>query len=290
MSRRAVMARRLVTRLPLIKSQMLSLIDFVYLAAAGGVAGLLGGLLGIGGGIVMIPTLFSLFELWGVPFEQRMHCAVATSLVVIVATNISTVWAHHRRGSVDWSIALYWTPFLLAGSIVGSLTAQSLGGHMLVYAFVCLILVLAIKMILPLGDTRLGTSLPKGLIGAVPPFTFAWVSAILGIGGGSLNVPYMTLYGIVIQRAVATAALGGLFISLAGGATFLISTPTSLIPLSRMVGYVHLPSVLGLAITSVLAAPLGARLAHHMSKRQLTVTFGVFLIVAAVRLLVSLQE
>lgn len=266
---------------------MISLMDIAFLALAGGVAGLLGGLLGIGGGVVMIPALFTLFDFWQVPIDQRMHIAVATSLVVIVATNMSTVRAHHKRGSVDWALARGWLPVIALGAGGGSLVAQYLRGDYLVFAFVGLVFLLAVKMILPLDHIKAGDRPPRGPTGLLPPFFFAGLSAILGIGGGSFNVPYLTLYGVAIQRAVATAALCGLIISLAGGVVFMVSAPSDPVTLAYMIGYVHLPSVIALAGASVLLAPVGAALAHRLSKRQLSTVFGIFLILAAARMLIA---
>ena len=264
---------------------MLELYDLLILLGAGAVAGFLGGLLGIGGGIIMIPALFSLLELWGIGLENRMHIAVATSLLVIVGTSISSARAHHKRGSVDWAIVKSWVVVILLGSLLGSFTAQALDSTVLIFAFVFMGVLMAIKMILPLDDKRLGDHLPSGFGGIVYPGISGWASAILGIGGGIFNVPYMTLYGVPIQRAVGTAAFCGLISSLGGGAGFLLSSPENPVDLWGLVGYVHLPSVLGLVSASVIAAPFGAAAAHAVSKRTLSVLFGIFIVIAITRLL-----
>ncbi len=266
---------------------MLELVDILVLLAVGGVAGFLGGLLGIGGGLIMIPALFSLFELWGVPFDIRMHISVATSLVVIVGTGMSSAYAHHRRGSVGWPIIRTWVIPILLGSALGSLTAQALQSSVLIFAFVAMGFMMAIKMILPLDDKRLGDHLPSGIPGQIFPAMSSWAAAILGIGGGIFNVPYLTLYAVPIQLAVGTAAFCGILSSLAGGLVFLLSEPDKPVELWGLVGYVHLPSAAGLVVAAVIAAPLGAAAAHAVSKRVLSILFGVFIAIAVARLLIS---
>lgn len=260
-------------------------LDLALLLGVGCLAGFLGGLLGIGGGIIMIPALFSLFEAWGVPLDQRVHIAVASSLVVIVIINSSSVRAHHKRKSVDWFLFKRWWLVIVGGSVLGAHFAQYLDGVMLIYIFSVFAVFLAVKMMLPLDHIQLGSDIPKGLTGYFFPFCVGFVSAVMGIGGGSLHVPYMTMYGVKIQRAVGTAALLGLVIAISGGASFLFSTPPGGSGLSYRVGYVHLPSVLALSVASFFLAPLGASLAHHLSKRILSLVFGVFLTIATARLL-----
>jgi uncharacterized membrane protein YfcA len=255
------------------------------LLAAGAVAGFLAGLLGIGGGIVTIPVLFVVFNNLDVPIEWRMHAAIATSLAVIVATNISSVRSHHKKGGVDWAIVKDWWLVIAVGAVLGSFFATTLKTAELVYFFATLAGFLAVKMLLSFEKWKLGTTLPGGIFRYSNPGLIGFFSAVMGIGGGSFSVPYMTLYNIPIHRAVGTASLIGLVISVSGGAGYLIggwgipNMPTG------MIGFIHGPSAVVVAFAAVLTAPLGAKMAHKIPQAALSILFGVFLIVATLRLI-----
>lgn len=264
------------------------IIGFVLpLLAAGAVAGFLAGLLGIGGGIVTIPALFIALEGLGVPIEWRMHTSIATSLVIIIATNSSSVYAHHKKGGVDWAIVKDWWLFILVGAVSGSFFAKTLKTTELVYIFVGLAGLLALKMLLPLDRLKAGDTLPSGVFRFINPGLIGFFSAVMGIGGGSFSVPYMTLYGIPIHRAVGTASLAGLVISVSAGAGYLIGgLSVDGLPATNF-GFVNWPSALIVAIASVFFAPLGAKAAHKMPKKLLSVAFGIFLVIATYRLVSS---
>jgi len=255
------------------------------LLVAGAIAGFLAGLLGIGGGVVTIPALFLVFGEIGVPHEWRMHAAIGTSLAVIVATNSSSVYAHHKKGGVEWSIVRDWWVFVAVGAIAGSLFAKELKTEELIYFFATLIALLALKMFVPIEKFRLGSALPAGALRFVSPTIIGFFSAVMGIGGGSFSVPYLTLYGVSIHRAVGTASLAGLVISVSGGLGYLFGGWTvEGLPLG-MAGFIHIPSMIVVAIAAVLLAPFGAKAAHALPKTALSVIFGVFLIAAAARML-----
>lgn len=254
------------------------------LIGAGLVAGFLAGLLGIGGGIVTIPALFLVYGEIGVPHEWRMHVAIATSLTIIIATNLSSVYAHHKKGGVDWSIVKDWVWIIAIGAIAGSFFAKTLKTAELVYFFATLAAFLAAKMLLPLERWKLGDDLPGGVFRYLGPGLIGFFSAVMGIGGGSFSVPYMSLYGVVIYRAVGTASLIGLVISVAAGFGYLIGGwGIEGLP-SGMAGFIHLPSAAVVAIAAVIMAPIGAKVAHRLPKRALSIAFGVFLVLATIRL------
>jgi uncharacterized membrane protein YfcA len=264
-------------------------ISFILpLAIAGMGAGFLAGLLGIGGGIVTIPVLFLAFRKIGVPEEHLMHVAIATSLVTIIFTNMSSVLAHHRRGGVDWAVVRDWWWVVGLGAVAGSQFAAQLKTVQLVYFFAGLSLLVALRMVLRLDRFSLGTALPDGAGRFVPPGLIGFFSAVMGIGGGSLSVPYMTLYGVPIHRAVGTAALLGLVISVAGGAGYLAGGWGKEELPAGMAGFIHLPSVLVMALAAVLMAPIGARVAHRLPKTVLSIVFGLFLLVATVRMITAI--
>lgn len=257
------------------------------LVIAGVAAGFMGGLLGIGGGLVTIPVLFSLFEVMDVDYAVRMHMAIATSLVVIVVTSLSSVRAHHLRGSVAWDIARVWWYRLALASIFGSMFAVTLRTDSLILAVAALIFALGLKMILPLERYRFRAAPHKSVRGWVAPGFIGFVSAIVGIGGGSLSVPYLTQHDIPAQRSVGTASLLGLFISVAGGAGYLVQKPTIPVP-DWSIGYVYMPAAVILAGATAFSAPKGAAVAHKVSHRILSIIFAVFLFFAAARLLIAL--
>ncbi|TNE60638.1 MAG: sulfite exporter TauE/SafE family protein [Alphaproteobacteria bacterium] len=257
------------------------------LVGAGLVAGFLAGLLGIGGGIVTIPALFVVFADIGVPHEWRMHVAIATSLTIIIATNSSSVWAHHKKGGVDWHVVKDWWWAVALGAVLGSYFAKMLKTAELVYIFATLAAFLAAKMLLPFDRWKLGENLPRGFFRYFNPGIIGFFSAVMGIGGGSFSVPYMTLYNVPIHRAVGTASLIGLVISMAAGMGYLVNGwGVAGLP-AGMAGFIHLPSAATVAVAAVVMAPVGAKVAHRLPKKVLSIAFGLFLVLATIRLVSS---
>ena len=257
----------------------------VAMLVAGVVAGVLAGLLGIGGGIVVVPVLELALEWFGAPLDVRMHIAVATSLAVIVPTSISSARAHHRRGAVDVELAKRWVPLIALGAIIGVLIASRVAGTTLTAVFGVVAFLVALKMILPLDDKVLTTEVPKSAVTGLIPTIIGSISALMGIGGGTMTVTALTLMGEPIHRAVGTSALFGLLISVPGVVGFIAAgwSLDNLPPGS--LGYVNLVGFLVIAPTTVMAAPLGARIAHALSRRSLSLLFGLFLLLVAVRML-----
>ncbi len=248
------------------------------------IAGVMAGMLGIGGGIVIVPVLEYMLGEAGVAAEWRMHVAVATSLATIIPTSLASARAHHTRGAVDWPTVRTWSVPMLAGALGGALLAARSASALLTGIFGTVAVLIALKMLLPLDGLRLTESTPRGPIGAIIAAVIGAVSAMMGIGGGTLSVPAMTLTGLPIHRAVGTAALFGLVISLPGTAGYLLAQP----PVPLPWGTVGLVSVLGVALIvpgTIATAPLGARIAHALSRRALSAAFGLFLFVVAVRML-----
>jgi len=255
------------------------------LFAAGMLSGLIAGLLGVGGGIVTIPPLFIALGVIGVPEEWRMHMAVATSLVIIVATNMSSVRAHHKKGGVDWAVVKDWWWVIAIFALLGSRFAETLKTRELVFVFATLAGMLALKMLLPLDKWQVSKGLPKGPTRFIAPAVIGFFSAVMGIGGGSFSVPYLTLHAVPIWRAVGTSALAGLVISLAGGIGYLTGGGDVAGMPAGTVGFVYLPAAALMALASVLTAPLGAKLAHKLPKQALSIIFGLFLVLATWRML-----
>ena len=264
--------------------------DLLTLAAmmllTGAVGGLLAGLLGVGGGIVIVPVLDLVLAAMGVEPAVRMHVAVATSLATIIPTAISSSRAHHAKGAVDMAQLKRWGVAIFLGAIAGVLIASRVTGDVLSAVFGVIALLVAIKMLLPLEGKHIAEAIPGGPGGQLLPFAIGGFSSMMGIGGGTLSVPTMTLFNFPIHRAVGTAALFGLLISVPATIAFVITgwnvpgLPTG------SLGYVNLIGLAIIAPVSYFAAPWGARLAHSLSKRHLSILFGLFLAVVSARMLI----
>jgi uncharacterized membrane protein YfcA len=260
------------------------LILAAVMLATGCVAGVLAGLFGIGGGIVIVPVLEAALTFLNVDAAIRMHVAVATSLATIIPTSIASARAHYQRNSVDIALVKRWAIFVLIGALLGAWIAAQVHSRILSMVFASLAMLVAVKMLLLPESRNLAEAVPRGPWVAVIPTLIGCLSSMMGIGGGTFSVMTLTLFNEPIHRAVGTAALFGLVISLPGTVGFILSgLGDSRLPPGNF-GYV---SVIGFALiapTTVLAAPIGARIAHAFSRRRLSMLFGMFLIAAAARL------
>ena len=263
--------------------------DLVLLALAmlltGAIGGVLAGLLGIGGGIVIVPMLDTALSFYGTDPAIRMQVAVATSLATIIPTSISSSRAHHRRGAVDVALVKRWAVFVLVGSVAGAYVASHVHSDTLSLVFAIMAFLIAIKLLLPLDGRRLADDIPRGAVMPIVPTLIGGISSMMGIGGGTLSVATLTLFNQPIHRAVGTAALFGLAISLPGTLGFMLAGfgDPRLPPYS--IGFVNLIGFALIAPVTWLTAPLGAVLAHRLSQRQLRVSFGIFLLLVSLRML-----
>ncbi len=257
------------------------------LLAAGVASGFLAGIAGVGGGIVTVPVLDFILEWYGVPSSIRMQIAVATSLAVIIPTSISSARAHHQRGAVDLALAGQWGWAIGLGAILGVVIAARLDGSTLSAIFAVFAILVAVKMALPMDDKVVVEQVPEGATIKLLPLFIGTLSSMMGIGGGTLTVPSLTLMGKTIHRAVGTSALFGLIIAIPGTVAFVVTGwgLPSLPPASA--GYVNVLGFVLIAPTAVLCAPLGARVAHALSRRSLSLFFGLFLLAVAVRMLLQ---
>ncbi len=251
----------------------------------GGIGGILAGLLGIGGGIVIVPALEAALAYLGVDEAIRMHVAVATSLATIVPTSIASSRAHHRRQSVDVALVRRWAVFVLLGSLAGTLIASQVHSRTLALVFATMALVIAIRMMLPLDGRALAPAVPRGPLVPVIPATIGALSSMMGIGGGTLSVTTLTLFNEPIHRAVGTSALFGLVISVPGTLGFIVAGLDDPRLPPGSLGYVNLVGFACIAPATFLAAPLGARIAHSLSKRRLSLLFGAFLLAVSLRMI-----
>ncbi len=256
------------------------------LVAAGAAGGLIAGLLGVGGGIVLVPALDLALGAAGVGHAVSLHIAVATSMATIVPTAIASSRAHASRNSVDFAVVKRWAVPIVVGALAGSLAAAHVKVNVLAAVFGTVTLLSALKMLLPLDRVVLRQSLPDGVAGALIPAFIGSISAMMGIGGGTLSVPTMTLCGEPVHKAVGTAALLGLWIALPATVGYLLAHPAEAAALPPLtVGYVSLIGLALVAPISWLVAPFGAKLAHSLDRRKLSAAFGAFLLVVATRML-----
>ncbi|MGJ4730924.1 sulfite exporter TauE/SafE family protein [Luteimonas sp. SDU101] len=249
-------------------------------------AGVLAGLLGIGGGLVLIGALVWLLPAYGVPQEAAMHAALASSLASIVLTASSSARAHHKRGSVLWPTVAWMVPGLLLGGWLGSLVAVGLQGEVLRWCVALYCFLVAAQMAFggPRGGVALADVVPRGMPMIAAGGGIGAVSAIVGIGGGSMTVPLLVWRGVVPVRAVGTSSACGIFIGLASAAGYALHAPAGVLP-AHALGYVYLPAAIGIALASVLAAPLGTRLAHAISGAALKRVFAVFMVLVGISVL-----
>lgn len=252
--------------------------------ATGCVAGVLAGLFGIGGGVVIVPVLEAVLGFLGVDPAIRMHIAVATSLATIVPTSISSARAHHQRGAVDFDMVRRWAVFVLIGSLIGVFIASQVHSRILAIVFATLALFVAARFVLFPEVRSLRETVPKGPLLPTLLTGIGCASSMMGIGGGVFSVMTLTLFGVGIHRAVGTAALFGLAISLPATIGFVVSGwGDPRIPAGSL-GYVNLIGFAAIAPATFLTAPLGARIAHALPEKKLSLLFGLFLVVASARL------
>ncbi len=263
----------------------LLLVYIPLLAATGLIAGVLAGLLGVGGGIVIVPVLYHVFGSLGVDTEIRMHLAVGTSLATIVPTSIRSSLAHHRKGSFDAALFLRWAPGIFVGVLLGTWLANQVTFTALTSVFAVVALGVSLQMGFGRPDARLAPAPPTGPAGAAMTGIIGALSAMMGIGGGTLSVPTMTLFGIPIHRAVGTAAGLGMVIAIPGVVGFIIGglRSSALPPFSF--GYVNWLGFALIVPATVLTVPLGARLAHALDPQPLRRVFAFFLGATALRMI-----
>lgn len=255
------------------------------LAGAGLFAGFIGGLFGLGGGVVLVPALYAVFSALGVDEAVRMHVAIGTSLSTIVSTAWRSLSTHRKAGMVDDGILEDWQLFILLGALIGAAIAGVADTHELLIVFGIGLLVAAAQMGLGRPEWRLFRALPRGFLGMLLASFIGAVSAMMGIGGGTFGVPVMTLCGVPIHRAVATASGFGLAIALPAALVYVATGwgHAGLPPWS--LGFVSVPGFIILGLLTAITAPVGARLAHRLPQQALKRAFAVLLALLALNML-----
>jgi uncharacterized membrane protein YfcA len=253
----------------------------------GALVGFAAGLLGIGGGVVMVPLLVLVFSEQGLPPQHVLHVALGTAMAAMVFTSLASMRAHHAHGAVDWRIARAMSPGILVGSFAAALLAGLIPTRPLALLFTALVFYAATQILLDLkpSSTR---ELPgtAGIFGAGA--VIGAVSSLVAAGGAFLTIPFLTWCKVPLRRAIGTAAANGFPIALAGTAGYVLHGMRVLGLPAPSIGYVYLPALALVVATSILAAPLGARLAHRLPIKQLRTLFAVLLYAFAVRMLVGI--
>ncbi|MEY3106719.1 MAG: hypothetical protein RIT35_889 [Pseudomonadota bacterium] len=257
----------------------------LFLMFLGVFAGTLAGLLGIGGGIIIVPALLWFYESGNViPKDQTMQFALATSLATICFTSITSVHAHNKRGAVLWTTVLKLSPGIIIGALLGTYLARLLSSEFLVIFFGVFLLIVSLQMGLgaqPASSRNLpgwfGTSFIGLFIGVI--------SALVGVGGGTLTVPFLTWCNAPVRSAIASSSAVGFFIAVAGAVGYAVDEHSTNVSFSS--GYVYWPAVAGIVPTSLIFAPLGARLAHTIPVKLLKSLFSIFSAIIGIKLIMQ---
>ena len=256
---------------------------------AGIVTGLLAGLFGIGGGAVIVPVLFEVFRILGVPEAVRMQLCIGTSMAIIVPTAVRSYWAHRAKGLVIPGVLRSWSLPAVVGVAVGSIAAAIAPPGVFELAFVVIAGIIAAKFLAGREDWVFAHHLPSEPAMTVWGFLIGLASSLMGISGGSLGTMVLTLSGKPLHNAVATSAGIGVPITIAGTLGYVLAgLPHQAVLPPLSVGFVSVIGVALIAPISSYVAPFGARLAHALPRRWLEIAFGSFLLIASARFLAAL--
>lgn len=260
------------------------LIWALAMLGAGIAGGLLAGMLGVGGGIIIVPVLYLVQGSLGVDDDVRMKLAVATSLATIMFTSLSSARSHAKRDAIDRQLVRDWTLPIFFGVVVGTVTASLVPGLVLTTIFASVATIVAIRMIVSGSEHTGHGQFPNKLVKWGSGFVVGGISALMGIGGGTLSVPILSSLGWDIRRAVGTASALGFVIAIPGTVGYVLAGwHADALPTGSL-GYVNLIALALIIPTTMSAAPIGAWLAHKMSRRYLAVAFGIFLAFTAARM------
>ena len=261
--------------------------EWLFYLGTGAFAGVLAGLLGVGGGVIIVPLLVFTFTAQHLPEAYILHLALGTSLASIIFTSISSLRAHHRRGAVNWPVVKGISPGILVGTFLGSWVAAQLSTGFLKGFFVVFLYYVATQLLLDIRP-KPHRQMPGtgGMFGVGN--VIGGVSSLVGIGGGSLSVPFLIWCNLPMHHAVGTSAAIGFPIAVAGAAGYLVNGLMADGLPSGAVGFIYLPALIGIALASICTAPLGARLAHSLPVPRLKKVFAVFVLIMGTRLLVSM--
>jgi uncharacterized membrane protein YfcA len=253
----------------------------------GAFAGVVAGLLGVGGGIILVPAFFFAFSYLGYDTVDLMQICLATSLATIIVTSVRSLLSHNKKGAVDWAILRSWGPGIAIGAAFGVVAATGLRSEILMGIFGVLGVLVGLYFGFGKPEWRLGDAMPKGVPRAIASPILGFLSVLMGIGGGSFGVPLMSLYNTPIHRAVATAAGFGVIIAVPSvlGFFFIEGAAEGRPPFT--VGSVNLVAFVVVVAMTLITAPWGVKLAHAMDPKPLKRVFAVFIMVMALNMLWS---
>jgi uncharacterized membrane protein YfcA len=255
--------------------------------ATGCIAGILAGLLGVGGGIVIVPVFYFVLEMLGVPSATAILVATGTSLLVIVPTSISSIKAHNKRENIDWSLVKRWAPFMVVGVIFGSAMATRIDGQLISGLFGVIALLVAMNMLFRANAKPLLQQLPSFPGQGIMASSIGFFSVMIGIGGGTIGVPMLSACNYPSHKAVGTAAVFGLLISVPGAIAMLLAVTPPDAP-DATIGLVNIAGFLCIVPLTVLLAPVGAKLGAKLDSAMLKRVFALFLCLSGSRMLYQL--
>ena len=265
----------------------------IWIAAmvlAGVIGGFAAGLLGVGGGIVIVPILYFVLGGVGVADSVRMKVAVATSLATIIFTSLSSARSHYKRGAVDFTLLKSWGVPIFIGVVVGTVIGGRVAGLVLTMVFAVVALLVAVNMIVRANHAALAEDFPNIAVKSVAGFFVGLISAMMGIGGGTLSVPILTAFGFDIRKAVGTAAAIGFIIAIPGTVGYALAGWGEADLPAGSLGYVNVIALVALVPLTMLIAPLGAKVAHVIPRRMLSYAFAAFLGVTALRMFIDIFQ
>ena len=258
--------------------------EYTLYLGLGALAGVIGGLFGLGGGVIIVPILIIAFELQGLPHDIATHMAVSTSLATIIFTSIPSIYTHAQKGAVRWDLAQWISPGIVLGAMAGGLVALSLSGRSLQLLLGGFFTLVALQLLFytPQASTRAEPNRSLLLAGGGG---IGSISALFGIGGGSLSIPFLNYFGVPMHHVVGTAAACGLPIALFSTLIYAGAEPPPESLPAATLGYIFIPAWLGIVLASVPSARLGALLAHRLQERPLKCLFGGLMIIMGARLI-----
>ncbi|MFM2486682.1 sulfite exporter TauE/SafE family protein [Celerinatantimonas yamalensis] len=273
---------------PMLLGRLLEVINNMFLICLGlgAFAGVLSGLFGLGGGVLIVPALVMVFHWAHFSSQLAIHMAMGTSLATIIVTATNSTYEHQKRGGIDWSIVRQMSVGIVFGALLGSIGAHFIDGELLEELFAIYLVLIALKMLLSRTQVH-QRSMPAPWVSALVGGVIGFKSALFGVGGGTVSVPFLNYCGQSMKRAAGISAACGLPIALTGSLGYIISGwhQSNLPPWS--IGYIYLPAWLGIVLTSAICARLGARLSHCWPQQRLQRLFALLLLAIAANILLS---
>ncbi|QSE50431.1 sulfite exporter TauE/SafE family protein [Shewanella putrefaciens] len=259
---------------------------FFICLALGAFVGFMAGLLGIGGGLIVVPALLYILPSVGISSSQLPHIAIATSLAAIILTSISSARAHHKRGNIPWSLFKSMLPGLVLGALASGFIVERIPADTLQRGFAIFVILMTIQMVYPF-KTESNRQLPNAFVLFIASAFIAVLAGLTGIGGGILVVPFLTFYGLQMRQAVGFSAAMGFLISLSGSFGYIIAGMDAPELPYGTVGFIYLPALFGLIITSIFMAPVGVKAASTLPTPVLKKIFALLLLCVGLKLILA---